>query len=82
MATRTKINVYDLKQAERFNGKFDKDMSVLVDVKKVSKAYADKHNKSFKTTGSFFVLNEEKNEAYQKAVIEKAGEVESKEKSE
>lgn len=66
-----KIAVYDLKQAERVLGKFNKDVSVVVDTKKVYIAYAENHNERFKQTGSYYEINEKKNDAFIEAAKKK-----------
>ena len=59
-----KIAVYDLKQAERFNGKFNKKISNVVDIRKVGIEYAEKHNKNFEASGSFYELNKSENDKF------------------
>ena len=58
------IAVYDLKQAEQFEGKFDKKMSAVRDVRKVSIKYAEMHNKNFDSSGSFYELNKVENDKF------------------
>ena len=66
-----KIAVYDLKQAERFNGKFDKKIFSTIDTKKVFIEYAENHNKTFDKTGSFYDINKSENEKFIKLANEK-----------
>lgn len=59
-----KIAVYDLKQAERFNGKFSKKISNVMDVRKVGTDYAEKYNENFEASGSFYELNKSENDKF------------------
>lgn len=64
MMSDLKIAVYDLKQAERFNGKFSKKISNVMDIRKVGIEYAEKHNENFEKSGSFYELNKSENDKF------------------
>lgn len=66
-----KIAVYDLKQAERFNGKFSKKISNVMDVRKVGTEYAEKYNENFEASGSFYELNKSENDKFIALAIKK-----------
>lgn len=58
------LAVYDLKQAERVHGKYDKKNSIVVDLRKVMKSFAKEHNEHFEQSGSWFEINKKKNDEY------------------
>ncbi len=72
----SKINVYDLKQAEKENGKWNKkDSQTQREGMKVSKKDADDYNKNFKNSGRYYQLNRRATTRYDKMVaVKKAGE--------
>lgn len=64
MMSDLKIAVYDLKQAERFNGKFSKKIANVMDIRKVGTEYAEKYNENFEVSGSFYELNKSENDKF------------------
>lgn len=70
------VAVYDLMQAEKIKGKFDKKAGVWVDTKKVYIKYAEKHNENYAVSGSYYQLNKEENEAYLESAKEKNPKIE------
>lgn len=77
------VSVYDLKQAEKFNGRFRANLSnVQKSGMKISEEQAEDHNKNFDVSGSFYELNEKDTEKYLELVKVKKGGVESKETKE
>jgi len=56
-APRKGSSVYNVMQAEQFNGKFNKNMSRKIDTKTYPNAYADTVNANFKRTGKYLELN-------------------------
>lgn len=75
------VSVYDLKQAEKFNGEFKKSLSnVQKSGMKISEKQAEHHNENFDVSGSFYELNEKDTEKYLELVKAKRGEVEVEEK--
>ena len=66
-----KISVYDLMQAERVDGKWDKKKAVLQTTTKVYDEYAETYNANFENSGSYYELNKNADAAYKKAVAEK-----------
>ena len=66
-----KIAVYDLKQAEQMDGKFDKNFSRVIDLRKVSTEFAKVHNDNFEFSGSYYELNKSENDKFKKIAKEK-----------
>jgi len=62
------MGVYDVRQAEKWEGKFKKDLSVLVDTRKFPHSYAETVNDNFNNTGKYLALNESIDAEYQEAV--------------
>ena len=59
------VAVYDLKQADRFNGNFRKSLSnVEKSGMKISEKQAEAYNKNFENSGSFYKINEKDTEDY------------------
>lgn len=75
------VSVYDLKQAEKFNGEFKKSLSnVQKSGMKISEEQAEDHNRNFDVSGSFYELNEKDTEKYLELAKVKRGGVETEEK--
>jgi hypothetical protein len=61
------IAVFDLRQAEKVGGKFDKKLSSVVRVSaKVLPSYAENVNKNFYISGRYYELNEKATEKLRK----------------
>lgn len=55
-----RLSVYAIKQAEKFDGKFNKDLSrVIRPSVKVVPSYAEKCNENYKVSGKYYELNED-----------------------
>lgn len=70
-APRKGHGVYDVKQAEKLGGEWNKDVAHIEDTKKFPHAYADSVNSNFDTTGKFLEINEKLNDQYLKDVEKK-----------
>ncbi|MCH6575172.1 MAG: hypothetical protein IH795_08210 [Bacteroidetes bacterium] len=70
--------VYDLKQAERIQGKFDKKFSVIQTTKKVRIEYAENHNKRFEITGSYYEVNKDENKKFIESAEKKSPKLKTK----
>ena len=77
MSKGKKVSVYDLKQAEQFNGKFGiYTEDEFKEFMKISDEQAENHNKNFKVSGSFYEVNKKDTEKYLELAKVKKGEVE------
>jgi len=62
------IAVFDIRQAEKVGGKFDKKLSSMVRTSaKVLPSYAANVNKNFDVSGRYYELNEKATETLRKA---------------
>lgn len=73
MPSKAKVAVYDLKQAEKVQGKWSKSFSTVKRANaKVSDVFVKEYNKNFEVSGSYYELNKEATEEYKAKVTEKS----------